>query len=153
MSLSMTLWSVRNNSSSSVALTFSPATDADGPSAPPDGAVARDARAAPASAKAAVNKIASPQAIKPCMPSSNSLSTVSARPVGERIRPVAYPPAPNPQRATKSRKRPERSQSQEEESRQVGAVDDTDRPIAEPKASRVMETPAAITAPAKTARH
>src|SRR5690348_10469939 len=47
---------------------------------------------------------------------------------------------------------PDSSQSQGEESRHVGAVETTESPIPEPKASSVNETPAARIAPAMIAR-
>jgi len=86
------------------------------------------------------------------MPSLNSFSIASVTATRARIRPAAYPPIPNAHNATNSRNSPDNNHSHGEESRQVGAVDTTESPIPDPKASSVKETPAAKIAPAIIAR-
>src|SRR3569832_2232117 len=70
-----------------------------------------------------------------------------------RWRPAILPPMPMALSATKTRKRPDTTTSTIEVSRQVGEVDTTERPIAEPKAKRTEETAAATMAPAMMGPH
>src|ERR1700761_6861411 len=121
------------------------ATDSLAPAVVEAGATARAAIDAPAAASTLAMTIAKAHTTTPCMPSRNSISSAVMGFKRARIRPATYPPKPKPQSETKTRKTPDRAQSHGDESRHVGAVETTDRPIAAPNASKVAEIPAATT--------
>src|SRR5579859_4040113 len=141
---------LRNRSSSSVAMIVSPAADWK-VSLEADLAGEAAIKATPR-ARSAAKATDTPQVTSPCIPSRNSVSATS-RPSGARIRAEIYPAAPNDIIATNNKNTPATNQYTAEESRQVGALDTTERPIPAPKALRVNEVPTPATAPPSIADH
>jgi hypothetical protein len=71
------------------------------------------------------------------------------RPLRDRRRPATYPPKAKLRRDAKRRYTPERIASATEASRHVGADEAVPNPNAVPKAKKIKNRAAAITAPAK----
>src|SRR5690242_1730523 len=99
----------------------------------------------------AVITTASAQAVSPCAPSRNSTKS-RCKAVCQLLRslPATYPPNPKLTIAVRTRYTPEASARVGEVSRQVGAVEATDRPKDVPKVISTSEKADATSAPAIT---
>src|SRR5262249_20327668 len=89
---------------------------------------------------------ARPQVNRPCRPSLRSTMSVGPA-MPRRVRPAMYPPRPKANSASSNRKRPDNRASAADASRQVGDVDEMDRPTATPNAVKTALSAAALSAP------